>query len=76
MSGDVVLERLKANTATAGIPVVVVSADATPRQIEHMLSAGAAAYLTKPLDIEKFLRVVDEAIQTGASSTYHASKSD
>jgi len=76
MSGDVVLERLKANTATAGIPVVVVSADATPRQIEHMLSAGAAAYLTKPLDIEKFLRVVDEAIQTGASSTYHASKSN
>jgi signal transduction histidine kinase/ActR/RegA family two-component response regulator len=62
LQGDVVLERLKANPATAAFPVVVVSADATERQIERMLSAGAVAYLTKPLDIQKFLDVVDQAI--------------
>jgi DNA-binding response OmpR family regulator len=31
-----------------------------------MLNAGAAAYLTKPLEIQKLLAVVDEALGKGA----------
>jgi len=63
-----VLGRLRANAVTNGIPVVVVSADATTPQIERMLNAGAAAYLTKPLEIQKLLAVVDEAIGKGAQN--------
>ncbi|HEX8552145.1 MAG TPA: PAS domain S-box protein [Abditibacteriaceae bacterium] len=60
--GDEVLNRLKANPATREIPVVVLSADATARQIDRMLHAGASHYLTKPLDIEQFYSVLEETL--------------
>jgi CheY-like chemotaxis protein len=53
-----VLQRLRSEPATRAIPVVVTSADATPSQIDRLLSAGADAYLTKPLDIPKFAETV------------------
>jgi len=62
MSGADVLQRLRAAPETAAIPVVVLSADATPHQIERQLAAGARAYLTKPLDINELLRLVDETL--------------
>jgi CheY-like chemotaxis protein len=68
LEGYDVLGRLRANAVTNGIPVVVVSADATTPQIERMLNAGAAAYLTKPLEIQKLLAVVDEALGKGAQN--------
>src|SRR5260370_25226511 len=45
--GEEVLRRLQADPATRTIPVVVLSADATPHQIDRLLAAGAASYLTK-----------------------------
>ena len=39
--------------------MIIMSADATPGQVERMLAAGATAYLTKPLDVAHFLRSVD-----------------
>jgi PAS domain S-box-containing protein len=62
MPGWQVLAQLKADHSTRDIPVVVISADATAPQIKRLLSAGARAYLTKPLDIGEFFRVMDEAI--------------
>jgi CheY-like chemotaxis protein/two-component sensor histidine kinase len=55
-----VLSQLKADARTRHIPVVVISADATKRQINRLMTVGAAYYLTKPLDITKFFRVLDE----------------
>lgn len=63
MSGDQVLQRLRDNPATATIPVVIVSADATPGQVQRLLSAGAAAYLTKPIDVRELLRLIDDAVE-------------
>jgi len=60
--GSEVLKRLQADPATARIPVVVLSADATPSQIERLLAAGARNYLTKPFDIDPFLAVIDEIV--------------
>jgi len=60
--GSEVLKRLQADPATARIPVVVLSADATPSQIERLLTAGARNYLTKPFDIDPFLAVIDEIV--------------
>jgi CheY-like chemotaxis protein len=61
MPGEEVLQRLRADPRTKDIPVVVVSADATPRQIDRLRAAGAVGYLTKPLDVGPFLSVIDEA---------------
>ena len=54
------LRHLKQDPGTSGIPVVVVSADATPGQIERLISLGAYAYLTKPLDVKHFIRLLEE----------------
>jgi CheY-like chemotaxis protein len=67
--GSDVLRRLQENPATTRIPVVVISADATPSQIERLLSAGARNYLTKPFDISPFLALVDEALGEPAGAT-------
>jgi PAS domain S-box-containing protein len=62
MPGWQVLAQLKADQLTRDIPVVVISADATSPQIKRLLSAGARAYLTKPLDIAEFFRVIEDAL--------------
>ena len=47
----------------ARIPVVVVSADATPLQMEQALTSGALHYVTKPLDVARFLATVDRILE-------------
>ena len=68
MSGPEVLRRLRGEKMTCDIPIVVVSADATPRQIDHLLAAGASDYLIKPLEVRKFLGVVDKLLAQPKSS--------
>ena len=60
MHGAEVLQKLRAAPMTEGIPVVILSANATPSQIERLLTAGARNYITKPFDIGVFLAVIDE----------------
>jgi CheY-like chemotaxis protein len=62
ISGDTVLRRLRRDPRTAHIPVVIFSADATERQVRRLLAAGARAYLTKPVKVAEFLRMLDEAL--------------
>ena len=63
LRGHEVLERLRNDAVTRDIPVVIISADATARQINQLKAAGARSYLTKPLDISEFFRVIDETMQ-------------
>jgi PAS domain S-box-containing protein len=56
--GEEALQQLKYSDGTRTIPVVVVSADAMPRQMERLLQAGAKKFMTKPIDIIEFLDVV------------------
>jgi PAS domain S-box-containing protein len=63
INGDEVLRRLREEPATHPIPVVMISADATPGEVERLLQAGARDYLTKPLDVSHFLRVLEETLQ-------------
>ena len=60
INGPEVLARLKAKPRTRNIPVAVLSADATKSQINRLMSLGASEYLTKPLDVDHFLKVIDE----------------
>jgi CheY-like chemotaxis protein len=56
MSGFEVLAQLRRDPDTALIPVVALTANAMPRDIERGLSAGFARYLTKPIDIDNSMR--------------------
>jgi len=66
--GSEVIQRLQKDPATVDIPVVVISGDATPSQIERLLVLGARNYLTKPFSAEPFLAVVDEVMQESAAA--------
>jgi CheY-like chemotaxis protein len=59
IDGETVLRELRADAATAKIPVVILSADATSDQIRRLFAAGASDYLTKPLDVRRVLETVD-----------------
>ena len=65
LDGHEVLRQLKSLDTTRDVPVVVISADATASQIDRLMKAGAMAYLTKPLDVVEFFRVVDQTTATG-----------
>lgn len=62
LGGEQVLERLRADPKTRDIPVIVLSADATGRQREPLLAAGALDYLTKPIAVSALLRGVDRVL--------------
>jgi PAS domain S-box-containing protein len=62
IGGEEVLQELQGDARTADIPVIILSADATPRQVERLLALGAREYLTKPLDIAHLLTVVDALV--------------
>jgi CheY-like chemotaxis protein len=62
VSGREVLAELKVDPRTRPIPVLMISADASPGQIQRLLDGGAAGYLTKPLDVPQFLGEVDRLL--------------
>jgi PAS domain S-box-containing protein len=59
MSGGEVLRRLKELPETRAIPVIIISADVSARQIERQFAAGATGYLQKPLDISLLIDVIE-----------------
>ena len=62
LPGEEVLRRLQLDPRSRAIPVIVISADASDTQMQRLREAGAHSYLTKPLDIDRFLGTVDAAL--------------
>ena len=62
IGGEQVLQRLRDDPATASIPVVIVSADATSGQIQRLLASGASSYITKPIDVRELLGIFEKTI--------------
>jgi PAS domain S-box-containing protein len=62
MDGYQVLDVLKADARLSAIPVIAVTANAMPRDIEQGRTAGFIDYLTKPLDVGLFLRTIDHFV--------------
>lgn len=75
VGGDEVLRVLRLDPATCDIPVVVLSADATPSQVSRLLAGGASAYLTKPVDVVKLIQVLGEHIPSSVSGRSEAAPS-
>lgn len=62
MSGFEVLRQLRADPETTWIPVIALTANAMPRDIERGLAAGFHRYLTKPIDIDKFTEAINSTL--------------
>ncbi len=63
ISGMEALRIIAADPATAHIPVIALSANAMPRDIEKGLAAGFFRYLTKPIVVNEFLNTLNMALQ-------------
>ncbi len=62
VDGDDVLRQLRDDPTTASIPVIILSAEASPGRRQRLLAAGARAYLTKPVDVRQLLSTLDEVL--------------
>ena len=62
MDGYQVLEVFKAEANLRAIPMVAITANAMPRDIERGKAVGFSEYLTKPLDVGRFHAVVDRLL--------------
>jgi CheY-like chemotaxis protein len=62
ISGLAVLEFMHNDPKLSNIPVVVVSAQGTPADIQTCLDAGAVAYLIKPIGFIELKEVVEKAL--------------
>jgi signal transduction histidine kinase/CheY-like chemotaxis protein len=68
MSGFEVLRQLGADPDTASIPVIALTANAMPRDIERGMAAGFHRYLTKPIDIDKFTEAINSTLAEGPAA--------
>jgi PAS domain S-box-containing protein len=68
MSGIEALKILHEDPATAHIPVIAISANAMPRDVEKGLQAGFFRYLTKPIKVKKFMDVLNVALEFAGKS--------
>lgn len=65
MDGFEVLRRLRSQAETCAIPVIAVTANAMASDVERGREAGFVEYLTKPLDVKRFLAVIDGMLAVG-----------
>jgi PAS domain S-box-containing protein len=72
INGEEVIQRLRHDPRTAEVPVVIYSADATERQVDRLLAAGAEAYLTKPARVAEFLGLLDRILGRSAQAAEEA----
>jgi CheY-like chemotaxis protein len=63
INGFEVLKILHADPATAQIPVIAISANAMPRDIEKGLEAGFFRYITKPIKVNEFMAALNVALE-------------
>jgi signal transduction histidine kinase/ActR/RegA family two-component response regulator len=63
ISGYDALEILRADPATARIPVLAISANAMEADIERGLKAGFFRYITKPVKVTEFMEALDTALR-------------
>jgi PAS domain S-box-containing protein len=62
LNGSEILKMILQNDKTKHIPVVILSADGMQQQVDRLIKAGAKMYLTKPIDVNELLEVVDKSI--------------
>ena len=72
ISGIEALKILREDSATAHIPIVALSANAMPRDIEKGLLAGFFRYLTKPIEVNQFMNTLDAVLEFAGQTASRA----
>jgi CheY-like chemotaxis protein len=76
ISGIQALRILAEDPATARIPVIALSANAMPRDIEKGLEAGFFRYVTKPIKVNEFMDTLDVALKFAKTQSARANSEE
>jgi CheY-like chemotaxis protein len=76
ISGITAMKILREDPSTEHIPVIALSANAVPRDIEKALEAGFFNYLTKPIKVDKFMDALDAALKFAQEAPGRAAKTE
>ncbi len=76
ISGITALKILALDPATAHIPVVALSANAMPRDIERGLEAGFFRYLTKPIKVNEFMETLDATLNFAKTKSVRTNRKE
>lgn len=68
MSGEEALSRLRADPVTRDVPVLAVSAETDADAIGRLRAIGIQGFVTKPIDVGRFLASIDAALETSSPS--------
>jgi CheY-like chemotaxis protein len=72
INGYEALRILRSDPVTAHIPVIAISANAMPLDIERGLKAGFFRYITKPIKVDEFMEALDMALEFTGKKTVGA----
>ncbi|SFW73322.1 HAMP domain-containing protein [Amycolatopsis australiensis] len=75
LDGNATIAAIRAEAANADLPVIAVTAKATPEDRARTLASGADEYITKPVDTDKLLDVIAAKLEADAASTRDAAVS-
>jgi len=70
MHGSEVVMMLQEEPITAEIPIVILGEEAMTLQIELLIKTGVKDYLIKPVNVEQFLKVVDEELKKSSKAVF------
>ncbi|WP_229459326.1 ATP-binding protein [Massilia cavernae] len=62
ISGTDALKTLRSDPRTSHIPVIALTANAMPRDVERGLASGFFRYLTKPINIDEFTEAINSTL--------------
>jgi PAS domain S-box-containing protein len=70
LNGVEAMKILRADPLTAHIPIIALSANAVPRDIQKGLDAGFFNYITKPIMVNKFMEALDSALKQSRQTAH------
>jgi signal transduction histidine kinase/AmiR/NasT family two-component response regulator len=76
ISGIEAMKLLHADPSTAHIPILALSANAVPRDIQKGLDAGFFDYLTKPIKVNQFMDALDTALKFSRTAASRAANKE
>jgi signal transduction histidine kinase/CheY-like chemotaxis protein len=74
IGGHDAMKLLHADASTAHIPIIALSANAVPRDIEAALEAGFVSYITKPIKVQQFMEALDLALSLAPAAAERLEK--
>jgi two-component system, chemotaxis family, chemotaxis protein CheY len=76
MDGEELVKHIRERSFMEGVPVVVISTDATHTRINRLMAIGAQGYVTKPFSPERLRQELERVLPAAARKEFHDGEFD